>query len=75
MQNLRDRETLIALDKEHLWHPFTQMRDWLAENPVIIERGDGVYLFDIDGNRYIDGICIYVDKRPRTQSSKSQCCH
>lgn len=56
MQNLRDRETLIAWDKDYLWHPFTQMHDWLAEEPVIIERGDGVYLVDIDGNRYIDGI-------------------
>ena len=56
MRNLRDRETLIAWDKDYLWHPFTQMRDWLAEDPVIIERGDGVYLFDVEGNRYIDGI-------------------
>jgi len=56
MQNLRDRELLIAWDKDYLWHPFTQMHDWLAEEPVIIERGDGVYLFDIEGNRYIDGI-------------------
>ncbi len=56
MQNLRDREKLAAWDKDYLWHPFTQMRDWLAEAPIIIERGEGVYLIDIDGNRYLDGI-------------------
>lgn len=56
MQNLRDKETLITWDKDYLWHPFTQMRDWLAEDLVIIERGEGVYLVDIEGNRYIDGI-------------------
>ena len=56
MQNLRDKEKLVAWDKEHLWHPFTQMRDWLTEDPIIFERGEGVYLIDIDGNRYIDGI-------------------
>ena len=56
MQNLRDKKTLIAWDKDYLWHPFTQMRDWLTETPVIIERGEGVYLIDIDGNRYLDGI-------------------
>ena len=56
MQSLRDREKLGAWDKDYLWHPFTQMRDWLAEEPVIIERGEGVYLIDIDGNRYLDGI-------------------
>ena len=51
-----DKETLIAWDKRYLWHPFTQMQDWLAEEPVIIERGEGCYLIDIAGNRYIDGI-------------------
>ncbi len=56
MQSLRDREKLIAWDKDYLWHPFTQMRDWLAGEPIIIERGEGVYLIDIDGNRYLDGI-------------------
>ncbi|MDE0485303.1 MAG: adenosylmethionine--8-amino-7-oxononanoate transaminase [Candidatus Poribacteria bacterium] len=56
MQSLRDREKLIAWDKDYLWHPFTQMRDWLTDEPIIIERGEGVYLIDIDGNRYLDGI-------------------
>ena len=51
-----DKETLVASDKRYLWHPFTQMQDWLTEAPVIIERGEGCYLIDIDGNRYIDGI-------------------
>ena len=56
MQSLRDREKLVAWDKNYLWHPFTQMRDWLAEEPIIVERGEGVYLIDINGNRYLDGI-------------------
>ncbi len=51
-----DKKTLVAWDKRYLWHPFTQMQDWLAEEPVIIQRGDGCYLTDIDGNRYIDGM-------------------
>lgn len=51
-----DKETLFAWDKRYLWHPFTQMQDWLTEDPIIIERGEGCYLIDIDGNRYIDGI-------------------
>ena len=50
-----DKETLIAWDKRYLWHPFTQMQDWMTENPVVIERGEGCYLIDISGNRYIDG--------------------
>ena len=47
---------LIELDKKYLWHPFTQMADWLDSEPVIIESGDGFYLIDTDGNRYIDGV-------------------
>jgi adenosylmethionine-8-amino-7-oxononanoate aminotransferase len=51
-----DKETLVDWDKRYLWHPFTQMQDWLAEEPVIIEMGEGCYLIDIAGNRYIDGV-------------------
>lgn len=47
---------LIALDKQYLWHPFTQMADWLDTTPVVIERGEGFYLIDTDGRRYIDGV-------------------
>jgi adenosylmethionine-8-amino-7-oxononanoate aminotransferase len=47
---------LVAWDRQYLWHPFTQMRDWLAEVPIVIERGEGNYLIDTDGNRYLDGV-------------------
>jgi adenosylmethionine-8-amino-7-oxononanoate aminotransferase len=47
---------LAAWDRQYLWHPFTQMRDWLAEPPIVIERGEGNYLIDTDGNRYLDGV-------------------
>ena len=51
-----DKETLVGWDKRYLWHPFTQMQDWIAEDVVVIERGEGCYLIDISGNRYIDGM-------------------
>lgn len=44
------------LDREFVWHPFTQMADWGRENNVIIERGEGIYLYDIYGNKYLDGV-------------------
>lgn len=47
---------LIELDKQYLWHPFTQMADWLADEPVVIESGEGFYLIDTEGRRYIDGV-------------------
>ncbi|MCS6927067.1 MAG: adenosylmethionine--8-amino-7-oxononanoate transaminase, partial [Candidatus Binatia bacterium] len=45
-----------AWDHTYLWHPFTQMQDWLAEEPLIIERGEGNYLIDVHGNAYLDGV-------------------
>ncbi len=44
------------LDRDHLWHPFTQQRSWCEEEPPMIERGEGSYLIDDAGNRYLDGV-------------------
>lgn len=46
---------LIEWDHRYLWHPFTQMQEWEQEDPLIIERGKGSYLIDIDGKKYLDG--------------------
>jgi len=43
-------------DRRYVWHPFTQMRDWLQERHPIIERGEGSILIDVDGRRYLDGV-------------------
>ncbi|MDO8301858.1 MAG: aminotransferase class III-fold pyridoxal phosphate-dependent enzyme, partial [Sedimentisphaerales bacterium] len=51
-----DTKKLIAADKQYVWHPFTQMQNWLASQPVVIDRADGFYLIDTDGRRYIDGV-------------------
>ncbi len=45
-----------ALDHSHLWHPFTQQRDWCDEEPLVIERAEGTDLIDANGRRYIDGV-------------------
>jgi adenosylmethionine-8-amino-7-oxononanoate aminotransferase len=47
---------LRRLDKQHVWHPFTHMSLWLADDPLVITAGDGMYLIDSDGNRYLDGV-------------------
>jgi adenosylmethionine-8-amino-7-oxononanoate aminotransferase len=44
------------LDRDHLWHPFTQQRGWVEEEPLIIERAAGSHLIDSEGNHYIDGV-------------------
>lgn len=49
-------ELLQEYDRKYVWHPFTQMREWEAELPVVITRGEGSWLIDSDGNRYLDGV-------------------
>lgn len=41
------------LDQQVMWHPFTQMAEW---EPLVIAAGDGNYLIDLDGRRYLDGV-------------------
>ncbi len=50
-------EELIRTDKRHLWHPFTPMQDWCAEghDPLIIAKGQGAWLWDSQGKKYLDG--------------------
>lgn len=47
---------LVAWDRRYLWHPFTQMQEWFSEEPIVIERGEGNYLIDTNGRRYLDGV-------------------
>jgi adenosylmethionine---8-amino-7-oxononanoate aminotransferase len=49
------RERIVALDKRRVWHPYTPMDRYRAEvDPIVVERAEGSFLFDVDGRRYID---------------------
>ncbi len=52
------KEEWIAKDLKYVWHPDTQMKQYEGADfkPTLIERGEGIYLYDIDGNKYIDGV-------------------
>ena len=45
---------LAKLDHAHVWHPFTQMRDWLKREPIVITSGKGAVLRDVHGKKYLD---------------------
>jgi adenosylmethionine-8-amino-7-oxononanoate aminotransferase len=47
--------SLAKLDRRHLWHPFTQMRDWAKREPIVIVEGRGAVLRDVRGREYLDG--------------------
>ncbi len=49
-------DKLKQLDHTYLWHPFTQMQEWMDEEPVIISQGAGHYLVDVNGRKYLDGV-------------------
>jgi adenosylmethionine-8-amino-7-oxononanoate aminotransferase len=49
-------EDLRALDRRHVWHPFTPHTVYADEDPLMILAGEGHYLIDADGRRYFDGV-------------------
>ncbi|MCL2390556.1 MAG: adenosylmethionine--8-amino-7-oxononanoate transaminase [Endomicrobia bacterium] len=57
--NSKQKKQLIKKDKQNIWHPFTQMADWLNNDPcepLIIDQAKGSYLYDVDGKKYLDGV-------------------
>ncbi len=52
---LVDTEQWIAADKAHCWHPFTRQAEWVEAEPLVLVSGEGVWLQDAEGRKYIDG--------------------
>jgi adenosylmethionine-8-amino-7-oxononanoate aminotransferase len=48
--------SLQARDLASVWHPFTQHAGWPADDPLVIDRAEGMYLYDADGTPYLDGV-------------------
>src|SRR5437762_2729046 len=71
-------QRLTALDRAHLWHPFTQMQTWVeplpGDEPVIIGHARGSWLFDTRGRKYLDAISslwvnVHGHHRPEIDSA------
>ncbi|MBI3528567.1 MAG: adenosylmethionine--8-amino-7-oxononanoate transaminase [Betaproteobacteria bacterium] len=54
--NLPRNQDLLARSLRSVWHPCTQMKHHEQMPLVPIARGDGMWLYDFDGNRYLDAI-------------------
>lgn len=52
-----DTRRWIEADRAHCWHPFTRQDDWCAPDfePLVITRAEGVWLWDSEGRKYLDG--------------------
>ena len=44
----------IRADRAHAWHPFTDQEEWESSDPLVIVRGEGCWLIDSEGRRYLD---------------------
>ncbi|MEK7866433.1 MAG: aminotransferase class III-fold pyridoxal phosphate-dependent enzyme, partial [Planctomycetota bacterium] len=50
------RAEIVRHDLAHVWHPFTQMREYASHDTVVVARGRGRSLVDADGRAYLDGV-------------------
>src|SRR4051794_14335754 len=70
-----DSAQLAALDRQVLWHPFTQQQGWEGDDEVLmIERADRCTLHDPDGNAYLDGVSslwcnVHGHRHPRIDAA------
>jgi adenosylmethionine-8-amino-7-oxononanoate aminotransferase len=79
------REEILSLDRAHVWHPYTQMQDWLEKTePLVLESALGSRLRDVDGRSYIDAnaswyCCALGHQHPRLvralTEQASKMCH
>ncbi|MAT60701.1 MAG: adenosylmethionine--8-amino-7-oxononanoate transaminase [Micrococcales bacterium] len=48
--------SLIQRDSSSVWHPFTQQSLWPTDDPMVVDRAEGMYFWDTDGNQFLDGV-------------------
>ena len=53
---MSEYQQIVEQDVRCLWHPFTQMKLWPGEPPLVITRAEGNWLYDAQGRRYFDGV-------------------
>jgi adenosylmethionine-8-amino-7-oxononanoate aminotransferase len=68
---------LRAADKQYLWHPFTQMKEWLEDEPLVIESAKGCRLIDTEGKSYLDGVSslwcnVHGHRHPRLDTALAE---
>ena len=69
-----DRDSLVAIDDRHVWHPFTPHSVYRDESPLMVVAGEGHYLVDADGRRYLDGVAslwcnLFGHRRPEIDAA------
>ncbi len=52
----KENNQLEEIDKGYIWHPFTQMKEWIEETPLVITEGKDCFMKDTYGRWYMDGV-------------------
>lgn len=70
-------QTLLARSLQSVWHPCTQMKQHETYPLIPIARGDGVWLYDDEGKRYLDGVSswwvnLFGHNNPRIKDAIKQ---
>ncbi|WP_332647847.1 adenosylmethionine--8-amino-7-oxononanoate transaminase [Lysinibacillus sp. 54212] len=68
---------LQVKDLQHVWHPCSQMKDYESFPPIVIKKGEGVWLYDEHGNRYLDAVSswwvnLFGHANPRISQALSE---
>jgi len=63
-------QRLAKLDHQFVWHPFTQMRDWLRRAPIVIVEGEGAVLRDVRGREFLDANSSKINAAIQRQLKK-----
>ncbi|KOS68161.1 adenosylmethionine-8-amino-7-oxononanoate aminotransferase [Lysinibacillus contaminans] len=68
---------LQTRDLRHVWHPCSQMKDYEQFPPIVIKKGQGVWLYDEDDNRYLDAVSswwvnLFGHANPRISKALSE---
>ena len=53
---MQTTDNWVEKDLKYIWHPCSQMKDYETLKPIVIEKGKGIYIYDTNGNRYVDVI-------------------
>jgi adenosylmethionine-8-amino-7-oxononanoate aminotransferase len=69
-----DTDAARELDRRYVWHPFTRMDQWMADEPLVVERAEGCWLIDREGRRYLDGnaslwVNVHGHRRPELDAA------
>ena len=51
-----DNLDLSTMDKNNLFHPITNLKAHQDEEILVIDRGEGIYVYDSKGKKYLEGL-------------------